>query len=181
MNGKKLHRTVFGGVGGLLLVMACGSEPKPAPRAAETPVQQAAPPPPPVVPAAKRQVSSSLVVSEDIRSTCGIAEPKTYFAYKSAALRRQDHTVLRQLAQCITRGPLHQRALQLVGHADPRGGEQYNYQLGQSRANSVKTAMLGMGVAAGQVSTSSRGKLDASGSNEAGWARDRRVEVSLAN
>lgn len=178
---RTLHRTTFGVVAGLLIATACGSEPKPAPRAADTPVQQAAPPPRPTAPSAKPQVASSIVVAEDIRSTCGIAEPKTYFAYNSAKLRQQDHTALKQLAQCITKGPLRERSLHVVGHADPRGGDQYNYQLGHNRANSVKAAMVEMGVASRQVNTSSRGKLDASGSNEASWARDRRVEVNLAN
>jgi peptidoglycan-associated lipoprotein len=33
----------------------------------------------------------------------------------------------------------------------------------------------------GKIRTSSRGELEASGSNDEGWARDRRVEVLLAD
>jgi peptidoglycan-associated lipoprotein len=69
--------------------------------------------------------------------------------------------------------------MQLVGHADPRGSDTYNYALGQRRAESVKLAMLGLGMQSSQVSASSRGKQDAIGSNEAGWAKDRRVEAKL--
>jgi peptidoglycan-associated lipoprotein len=121
------------------------------------------------------------VVSPDIRSACDISEPKTYFAYDSAKLRSKDQSALKQLAQCVTRGPLRELRLELVGHADPRGSDHYNDRLGHTRATSVKTAMVALGVSANQVSTSSRGKRDARGSNEASWALDRRVEVKLAN
>jgi peptidoglycan-associated lipoprotein len=69
--------------------------------------------------------------------------------------------------------------MQLVGHTDPRGTEAYNHALGQQRANSVKIAMLSLGLKSSQIAASSRGKQDAAGYDEAGWARDRRVEAKL--
>ena len=88
---------------------------------------------------------------------------------------------MKQLSQCLTQGPLKNRRTRLVGHTDPRGSQRYNEQLGKSRANSVKGAMVALGVPATRILTESRGKLDATGTNETGWARDRRVEVLLAN
>jgi len=35
------------------------------------------------------------------------------------------------------------------------------------------------GLSAAKIATTSRGKLDATGSDEAGWAKDRRVDVVL--
>lgn len=157
---------------------ACGAENKAPQRAPESPkppaplavVETAATTPAP---------SPSIVVSEDIQNACGLPEPKAYFAYKSSKLRHHEQSFLKSLARCFTNGPLQKRQVQLIGHADPRGSEAYNYVLGQRRAESVKVAMLGLGMQASQVSVSSRGKQDAVGSNEAGWAKDRRVEARL--
>lgn len=160
------------------LTLACGAENKAAPRAAEPaptppPVAVAAPAPPPPPP------PPSIVVSKDIQDACGLSEPKAYFAYNSSKLRRQDQTFLKSLAHCFSAGPLQKRAIQLVGHTDPRGSDTYNHTLGQQRAESVKMAMLDLGLRSSQIITSSRGKRDAAGQDEAGWARDRRVEATL--
>jgi peptidoglycan-associated lipoprotein len=120
-------------------------------------------------------------VSESIRSACSLPEPRTHFAYNSSKVRPQDQTFLKTLTECFTHGPLAKRRLRLVGHADPRGSDQFNFALGRSRAESVKVAMLQLGLSAQQVATESRGKLDATGTNEAGWTRDRRVEASLVD
>lgn len=160
------------------LAAACGAENNPPQRAPESPK---APAPPAVVETAATTPAppSSVVVSEDIQKACGLPEPKAYFAYKSSKLRHDAQSFLKTLARCFTAGPLHKRQIQLVGHADPRGSDAYNHVLGQRRAESVKLAMLELGMQAGQISTSSRGKRDAVGSNEAGWAKDRRVEATL--
>ena len=36
------------------------------------------------------------------------------------------------------------------------------------------------GMTRGRIAASSRGELDATGTDEAGWARDRKVDVTLA-
>jgi peptidoglycan-associated lipoprotein len=69
--------------------------------------------------------------------------------------------------------------MQLTGHANPRGSEQFTFALGRRRAQGVKLAMLSLGLPARQIETVSRGKLDATGENEAEWARDQRVEATL--
>jgi peptidoglycan-associated lipoprotein len=78
-------------------------------------------------------------------------------------------------------GGLKDRNLLLVGHADPRGEEDYNLALGGRRANSVRDAMRKLGVASGRFQLTSRGALEAKGTDEATWAEDRRVDVKLAN
>jgi peptidoglycan-associated lipoprotein len=71
--------------------------------------------------------------------------------------------------------------MRLVGHADPRGGEEYNLVLGGSRADGVRTFLIDRGLAAGQVASTSRGEMDAKGRDESSWAEDRRVDIRLAN
>ena len=51
--------------------------------------------------------------------------------------------------------------------------------LGDNRAEAVKAYLVGLGVSGDKIRTSSRGELDASGTDEAGWAIDRRVDIEV--
>jgi peptidoglycan-associated lipoprotein len=68
----------------------------------------------------------------------------------------------------------------LTGHTDPRGEVEYNLGLGQRRAGSVANYLAGRGMARAHLGATSHGELDATGTDEAGWARDRKVDVTLA-
>lgn len=163
----------------IVAALACSSEAKAPPRAAVKAVVQEAPPAPPPPAPPPQKAASQLKVSEDIRTACALPEPQTHFAYNSAKVRAQDQTFLKQLTDCFTKGPLGKRQVRLVGHADPRGGDEYNFALARSRAESVKRAMVQLGLAHQQALTESRGKREARGTNEAEWALDRRVELAL--
>jgi peptidoglycan-associated lipoprotein len=67
-----------------------------------------------------------------------------------------------------------------VGHADPRGDEEYNLALGGRRADAVADALAQRRLSRNQISTTSRGEMEASGTDEPSWAKDRRVDVTLA-
>ena len=67
----------------------------------------------------------------------------------------------------------------LTGHCDPRGEQEFNMSLGENRAEAVKVFLIGLGVPAEKIRTSSRGELDATGTDEAGWANDRRVDIEV--
>jgi peptidoglycan-associated lipoprotein len=118
-------------------------------------------------------------IAADIRNACGISEAEARFAYDSASVHPEDRAILKKLAECFTGGPLRGREMRLVGHADPRGDEEYNYLLGQRRADNVKSAIVESGMPTERVSTTSRGESEATGGDEAGWAKDRRVDVML--
>ena len=128
-----------------------------------------------------------LSVSNAIAKACGIAaradgKPVApSFEYDSAALAEEDRALLAQVAKCLTEGALKGHKVNLVGRADPRGEGEYNMTLGGSRADTVKRYMVDLGVGREQMLGTSRGEMDATGTNEAGWARDRRVDVELAN
>jgi peptidoglycan-associated lipoprotein len=51
--------------------------------------------------------------------------------------------------------------------------------LGERRANAVMKYLGGLGVGASQMSDTSRGALDATGSDDATWREDRRVDIDL--
>ncbi len=125
--------------------------------------------------------SGTISISSDIQKACGIVDSSAYFAFDSASVRSQDRTVLRALAECFVSGPLKGRRMSLVGHADPRGPADYNLALGGRRAGSVKLLVVAESLSDSNVSTTSRGAMDATGTDEASWARDRTVEVELGN
>jgi peptidoglycan-associated lipoprotein len=130
-----------------------------------------------------QQVSPNLALSGDIVQLCGIkaasmtADP--HFDYNTDELTPEDRTVLDQLATCMTTGPLKGKAVSLIGRADPRGTEEYNLGLGSRRATSVSSYLEKLGVGQPQLAVTTRGALDATGTDEAGYAKDRRVDVQL--
>ena len=87
--------------------------------------------------------------------------------------------MLDQLATCLTSGPLKGKPVSLIGRADPRGTEEYNLGLSSRRAHSVGEYLGRLGVGEHQLAELPRGALDATGTDEAGWAQDRRVDVQL--
>ena len=62
---------------------------------------------------------------------------------------------------------------------DPRGTEEYNLGLGSRRAANVGTYLERLGVGQPQLAVTTRGSLDAAGTDESGWSKDRRVDVQL--
>ena len=141
--------------------------------AEQTPATQPSHPSPPP--------PSTVSISDEIRSRCGISDADAYFSFDSAHLTANDHTPLDLVVKCFTKGPLAGRSVKLVGRADPRGTEEYNLTLGQSRADAVATYLSGRGLAKSQALSTSRGSMDAIGNSEAGWQHDRRVDVLLGN
>ncbi len=128
--------------------------------------------------------TASLSVSETITKACGIpprADGKTNpsFEYDSASLGQDDRKLLAEVAKCLTEGALRGRGVTLIGRADPRGEDEYNLTLGGSRADTVHRYMIDLGVGRERLVATSRGELDATGKDEAGWAKDRRVDVEL--
>ena len=118
-------------------------------------------------------------ISPDIRKACGIADADAHFPFDSAQLGSAERPVLSQLARCFVSGPLKGREMRLVGHADPRGDADYNMVLGGSRADTVKTFLTMQGMPAARIDTTSRGELEARGTDASSWAEDRRVDVLM--
>jgi len=166
------------------LAAGCGSDPKPAPllAALPLPVTDAMPGalPLPVRQDTASPTSGSVHIDERILKACGNM-PVAHFAFDSAAIQLEAADALDALAHCFTRGALAGRRMTLIGHTDARGEVEYNLGLGQRRAGSVADYLGGRGMGRAQLATSSRGEFDASGADEQGWARDRKVDVLLAD
>jgi peptidoglycan-associated lipoprotein len=165
----------------VVVIISCASEPKP--QVAKTPAAVQSPPSPPGTKQAPASdtTRSSVTIADDIARACGLSKPEAYFAFDSANLDAKARRVLGKLADCFSKGPLKGRAMRLVGHADPRGDEEYNLVLAGRRADSVRGALEQLGLPEDRMSTSSRGEMDANGSDEGSWAKDRRVDILLGS
>lgn len=165
-----------------LALVACSAEKPPvAPMSTISP--SATPASAPAAASSPRgQQGDSVVIAPDLRAACGIDDTARAprFAYDSSSLRSEGREPLQALAECLQTGPLRGKAIQLVGRTDPRGPEDYNYRLGMARANAVAAHLRNLGVPDTALAATSRGKLDASGTDESSWAHDRRVDVTLS-
>jgi peptidoglycan-associated lipoprotein len=156
---------------------------KPAPVATATPAKPAEKAQLEALPA-DQKVSPTLNLSGDIVKLCNIkasGSGSPTFDYDKEDLAPEDRSILDQLAECLTKGALKGRAVSLVGRADPRGTEEYNLSLGSRRASSVSSYLTRLGVGDPQLAVNTRGALDATGTDEAGWQKDRRVDITLQN
>jgi peptidoglycan-associated lipoprotein len=161
----------------LLFAAACAEKPA-VPPTAPAPVQTTASAQP-----APRTPRAEVGLSDDITRACNIqfdnVDRAPKFDFAETALLPEDRSVLEQVARCVTTGPLKGRAIRLVGRADPRGEVEYNMTLGEHRADTVRRYLASLGVDDRRISETSRGKLDAVGSDDVGWRRDRRVDIGL--
>lgn len=97
-----------------------------------------------------------------------------YFEYDSDVLDAEDRASLEADARCSRE--LHATTVHLTGHADERGTEEYNLILSERRAQAALRYLRGLGVSV-PLSASGMGEEMASGTDEASFVRDRRVDV----
>jgi peptidoglycan-associated lipoprotein len=95
-----------------------------------------------------------------------------YFDYDSSTLSDSARDQLSRNASCVRERGV--RSIQLTGMTDPRGTEEYNLALGERRAQAAQQYLKSLG--AESVAVSSMGEEVASGTDEASWSRDRRVD-----
>jgi len=159
----------------------CGGDKKPA-ETATKPVATVAPTVTTSAPGKSEKMAVN--VDDDIIKACNLKfeniEDAPKFDYDSESLTTGEKNVLEAIAKCLTTGTLKGKAVDLVGRADPRGETEYNMTLGAKRARSVHTFLGGLGVPGDKLRDTSRGELDAKGTDEEGWRKDRRVDVRLS-
>ena len=104
-----------------------------------------------------------------------VMSDRIFFDTDSSDVDANDQATLRSQAAWLAQYPRVRATIE--GHADERGTREYNIALGERRANSTKNALAAMGVDAGRMTVISYGKErpDATGSDEASWAKNRRA------
>jgi peptidoglycan-associated lipoprotein len=182
MRMRKLSASIVVSAALALLAAGCGSEPPPP---AKVGGAVTAPPvsPPPAAAAkqadAAKPSSGSIHIDSKIITACGNL-PTARFAFDSTEIEGSAAAALEALARCFVSGPLKGKGMKLIGHADARGETEYNLALGHKRAGSVAEFLAKKGMEQGRLGTSSKGEFEATGTDEEGWARDRKVDILLA-
>jgi len=102
------------------------------------------------------------------------------FDFDSSALRPDAMSTLKDNADKIKAVP--GVIVQVAGHCDERGTQEYNLALGERRALAVRNYLIQLGVSGDRLVTISYGKEfpAATGNNEAAWAQNRRAEFNAA-
>ena len=174
-------KTVAASAALLVLLSACGSNVK----LDEVPVtdRTAAPVAPVDVNAANAQAGSRTVPTAVIDESA-IGQPPAnvarvvYFDYDSFQVRPEFAATLEAHAKFLKADA--KRRVVLQGRTDERGGREYNLALGQKRAEAVRRQLAILGVSDAQQEAVSFGKEKpaAMGSDEASFAKNRRVELT---
>lgn len=103
------------------------------------------------------------------------------FDLNKAELKAAGMNNVAQLAQFLRDNP--ERQLIVEGYTDSTGSDSYNQSLSERRANSVRAALVKMGVEPNRVIAQGYGKEYAVADNTSasGRAMNRRVEVTISN
>jgi len=98
-----------------------------------------------------------------------------YFDFNSAGLSNETKDALSNNAQFLKTNASVK--VQVEGHADERGGVQFNLALGEKRAKGVREYLIGQGIEAARISTISFGKEKpvSFGHDEESWSKNRRA------
>ena len=97
-----------------------------------------------------------------------------YFDFDRATIKPSETSKLDEVVKYLQGNPTH--AVQVEGHCDERGTEQYNLSLGERRALAVREYLVTAGIQQDRVFTISYGESRPAdpGHNEAAWAKNRR-------
>ncbi len=157
----------------ILFVIGCSSKPK-TPEGGEG-----------GVPADGAQLNEADIQNRELSldpcgSDCGAIPGLTTvnFAYDSSNLTEDAKAILAKNAEWLKGNP--SIAIQIEGHCDAKGSDEYNRSLGARRAEVVKAYLKGMGVDTARLNTISWGeeKLLALGDSDADNAKNRRANFA---
>ena len=102
------------------------------------------------------------------------------FEFNRADVRNQFMPTIRQLARTLESHP--GLRIEIVGHADAVGSDDYNQALSERRADAVGARLMDYGVPYRRIAASGRGEWEPIATNATEWgrARNRRVEIHLS-
>jgi peptidoglycan-associated lipoprotein len=128
--------------------------------------------------AKEKEFERSLVAKKEPGIAGEVFESKLlkdiHFDFDKYDIRPRDAEILKENAALLTNYP--KVKIQVEGHCDERGTNEYNLALGERRANAAKKYLLSLGISMDRISSISYGEekpLD-TGHNEEAWAKNRR-------
>jgi peptidoglycan-associated lipoprotein len=106
---------------------------------------------------------------------------RIHFDFDRYEIRGSDAETLKENAAVLTKFPAVK--IQIEGHCDIRGTDEYNLALGERRANSTRAYLLSLGIPAERISIISYGEerpLE-NGQSEEVWAKNRRADFIIVS
>lgn len=127
-------------------------------------------------PAAPADTANPAAAAAAPAASSEIITETVYFDFDSATLTGKTQDILRNLAQTVKSNPGVK--IQIEGHCDERGSNEYNLALGERRARSIQEFLISDGLSTTDLSTISFGEERPveNGSGESSWAKNRRGE-----
>lgn len=112
----------------------------------------------------------------EVTSSGIVIYQKIFFELNKAVIRRRSFPVLNTVAQVMRDFP--DIRVEVQGHTDSRGRDEYNMTLSQARADSVRSYLIGQGIDPSRMSARGYGETQFidTNSTRAGRANNRRVE-----
>lgn len=120
------------------------------------------------------QVASEATETEPAAPSCSLSP--VYFDFDVAELDSRARNAVAANVRCMKDRGI--ATVQLTGHTDPRGTEEYNLALSDRRALSVKKYMVSLGVSESAIRSTGMGEEMAVGTDEASYRQDRRVDFA---
>ena len=165
------------------LAAACGGKPAPEQPAPEPTATPAPPPPAPVDDSAERRRADSIAAAnaaaERARAVAADLAAMINFEYDQASVRSTDQATLDRKAAILGANP--NVKIQISGHADERGSDEYNLALANRRAAAAKRYLENKGVDGSRLDVISYGEERPlnPGSDETAYAQNRRDEFEV--
>jgi peptidoglycan-associated lipoprotein len=134
------------------------------------------PAPPKEVPASQEASSPTITQAQ---AAALLKKAPIYFAFDRYDLDSAARADLQAKADLLKKYPAIK--VQIEGHCDSRGTEEYNLALGERRARAAYDYLLMLGVKPSQLSTHSYGKMypAVQGNTEEAWSKNRRDEFNV--
>ncbi len=115
-----------------------------------------------------------------ITDTQLLVSSKIYFDFDKASIKEVSYPILDAVAEALLANP-HLQRVQVEGHTDNEGTEEYNVSLSEARAKSVADYLVSKGVPQERLTYKGYGfsRPKASNTSEEGKAINRRVEFTI--
>ena len=109
-----------------------------------------------------------------------VINEKVYFETGKAVIKEESYNLLNEVAS-ILRTHTKLKKVEVQGHTDTRGSDDYNMELSERRAAAVKAYLVGQGIQAERLESRGYGEtrpVDPAENKDA-WAKNRRVEFII--
>ena len=121
------------------------------------------------------------IISEEIIKRVNLAAKNIFFETAKSVLLKKSFPKLNDVVTILNENPTYK--VQIDGHTDSQGSDEYNQGLSDQRAASVKAYFISKGIDESRLSSAGYGESKPVADNKTaiGRAQNRRVEMTLRN